>query len=101
MKGYEQGSEVALGLELCRQMDSRHREEGRQAYATGDTSGLWSAHHWIGYHEASMKITIQLWTGDPNAARWQAEGRPSCGASWADAYKDVLPAEEREDYVGE
>lgn len=82
---YELGSQVALGLELCADMDTRHRQEGRQAWAIGDTSKLYSAMHWIGYNEASVGAQVKLWTGDPAAARWQAEGAPSCGATWEDA----------------
>lgn len=38
---YELGSQIAKGLELCADMDTRHRQEGRMAYHCGDTSGLW------------------------------------------------------------
>lgn len=82
---YELGSQIAKGLELCADMDARHRQEGRQAWAIGDTSKLYSAMHWIGYNEASAGAQVKLWTGDPAAARWQAEGAPSCDATWAAA----------------
>ena len=29
------------------------------------------------------------------------EGAPTCGATWAGDYSDVLPADQRDDYIGE
>ena len=92
---YELGSQIAKGLELCADMDTRHRQEGRQAWAIGDTSKLYSAMHWIGYNEASVGAQVKLWTGDPAAARWQAEGAPSCGATWSD--EELAEADDQAD----
>lgn len=95
---YEPGSQIAMGLELCKDMDTRHREEGRQAWAAGDTSKLYSAMHWIGYNEASVNATMKVLTGDPLAALWAAEGSPTCGATWEDV--DARPADQRDDFIG-
>lgn len=90
---YQRGSIVANGLELCKDMDTRHREEGRLAYHCGDTSGLWSAMHWVGFNEASVNATMHVLTGDPIAAAWVASGSPSCGATWSD--EELAEADEQ------
>ena len=38
---------------------------------------------------------------DPLCHRWQVEGAPLCRPKWDGDYNDVLPAEQREDYIGE
>lgn len=38
--------------------------------------------------------------GDPLCQRWQDEGAPLCRPKWDGNY-DVLPAEQREDWIGQ
>lgn len=60
--------------------------------------------HWVAFNEASIKAQGHLWTGDPAAARWQAEGAPSCGATWQDYYcidcKAIIKGEVHQDEDG-
>lgn len=44
-------------------------------------------------------LFTSAYTGDPAVARWASEGAPSCGATWTGDY-DVLPADQRDDYIG-
>lgn len=39
--------------------------------------------------------------GDPVVDRWQAEGAPTCGATWSGDYSGVVPAEQRDGYIGD
>ncbi len=48
--------------------------------------------------ECPTCASVKRLTGDPLAARWQAEGAPSCDATWESV--DALPDEDRDDYVG-
>ena len=38
---------------------------------------------------------------DPYYVQWLQDGAPSCGATWDGDYSDLLPAWQREDWVGE
>ena len=82
---YESGSQVAMGRELGKAMVAKWIAEGKAAAVTGDTAGLWNIVQWAAYH-----ITVVL----------PGEGAPTCGATWAGEYSDVLPADQRDDYIG-
>ena len=49
----------------------------------------------IGRSAAGQPFTV---VSDPLLVRWQAEGAPSCNATWRNI--TVLPEEQREGYVG-
>jgi hypothetical protein len=39
--------------------------------------------------------------GDPAVARWQDEGAPTCGTTWSGDYSKIVPAEQRDGYIGD
>lgn len=102
---YEAGSQVALGLELCANMDARHRAEGRAAWFTGDVSKLWSQVHWAGYQEASTwQVSATVFPGAPSdwvTEEELAEIQRDCPRLITYIDKSGLPAEDRDDWVGE
>lgn len=98
---YEPGSQVDMGRRIGQALVAKWVAEGKAAAANGDTASLWNSVQWAAYHSATVETATALLTGDPVAARWAGEGAPSCGATWTGNYDSVLPADQRDDYIGE
>jgi hypothetical protein len=102
---YEAGSQVALGLEMCADMDARHRAEGQAAFFLGDTSELWSVKHWAGYQEASTwTVPYMQFPGAPDDWPTVLEMEAICAncprhITYLDRWG--VPAEDRDDYIGD
>lgn len=91
---YESGSQVALGRELVKSLEAKWMAEGKSAAMAGDTSALWNSIQWAAYHSATF-------TGDPAVARWRGEGAQTCNTIWSGDYSTVVPAEQRDGYIGD
>lgn len=98
-KDYQAGSEVALGLQLCKDMDDKWFQEGWDVAAGKRFLLLWNDVQWAGFHAGLAFASAGLLMGEPHHATWRAAGSPSCGATWEDA-PPVEAEQDREEYIG-
>ncbi len=86
VRNYEVGSVIDLGLQTCRDLDDKWFQEGVDAAKVGMPvticwNSMQQAGHAYGLMLVNMEADYKLW--------------------WSGDYADVLPAEMREDYIGD
>jgi hypothetical protein len=84
-KVYEEGSVVAMGLQTCRDLDDKWFMEGVALAKEGLPNLCWNSMQEAGYAYGLMCVALES-----DWAMW-----------WHGDYVDVLPAEQREDWVGD
>jgi hypothetical protein len=82
-KVYEEGSIVAMGLQTCRDLDDKWFAEGVALAKEGLPNLCWNSMQEAGYAYGSMLVALE-----------------QDYRQWAGDYADVLPEEQREDWVG-
>ena len=100
-------TDAGAGTVLCQEMDEAWVQEGIDAYNAGlpiDT--LWNPLQRAGYRSIqAIAGQLSYLVGDPLLAKWILDGSPGIEMTrlWGGlpSMDDVLPNEQREDYIGE